>query len=90
MTSKPLKAGSDSADEFSMDLNRLLRNAVDRGASDVHLKAGRPPVVRLDGELQTLTGWEPLGPAQLELLFRDVCAAPARLAERTCQDFADR
>jgi twitching motility protein PilT len=80
MTSKPLKAGSDSADEFSMDLNRLLRNAVDRGASDVHLKAGRPPVVRLDGELQTLTGWEPLGPAQLELLFRDVCAAPARLA----------
>ena len=29
-----------------MDLNSLLRTAVDRGASDVHLKAGRPPVVK--------------------------------------------
>jgi twitching motility protein PilT len=63
-----------------MDLNGLLRTAVDRGASDVHLKAGRPPVVRLDGELQALAGWEPLGPAQLEVLLGDVCAAPARLA----------
>ena len=64
-----------------MDLNSLLRTAVERGASDVHLKAGRPPVVRLDGALQALDGWEPLGPAQLELFLRDVCgSAPARLA----------
>jgi twitching motility protein PilT len=75
----PLKPNPASADALDMDLNSLLRAAVDLGASDVHLKAGRPPVVRLDGELQALAGWEPLGPAQLEALLRDVCAAPARL-----------
>src|SRR4051812_19433284 len=63
-----------------MDLKSLLRTAVDRGASDVHLKDGRPPVVRLDGGLHVLDGWEPLGSEQLELILRDVCAsAPARL-----------
>jgi twitching motility protein PilT len=37
-----------------MDLNALLRRAVELGASDVHLKVGRPPVVRHDGEIQPL------------------------------------
>jgi twitching motility protein PilT len=64
-----------------MDLNSLLRTAVDRGASDVHLKAGRPPVIRFDGELQPLPGWEPLESTQLEVILRDVCgSASARLA----------
>ena len=81
MRQLPLKPIPASADVFGMDLNSLLRTAVDRGASDVHLKAGRPPVVRLDGALQALDGWEPLGPEQLERFLRDVCgSAPARLA----------
>jgi twitching motility protein PilT len=37
-----------------MDLNALLRRAVDLGASDVHLKVGRPPVIRHDGDIQPL------------------------------------
>jgi twitching motility protein PilT len=37
-----------------MDLNSLLRHAVETGASDVHLKLGRPPTVRRDGDLQPL------------------------------------
>jgi twitching motility protein PilT len=69
-----------SADVSVMDLNSLLRTAVGLGASDVHLKAGRPPVVRLDGALEVLDGWDPLGPAQLELILREVCgSASARL-----------
>ena len=43
-----------------MDLNRLLHTAVDRGASDVHLKVGQPPMIRFDGELQPLEGWPTL------------------------------
>jgi twitching motility protein PilT len=63
-----------------MDLNTLLRSAVDLDASDVHLKVGRPPVIRHDGSLRTLDGWDTLGPGQLELFLRDLCAsAPARL-----------
>ena len=34
-----------------VDLDKILSAAVDGGASDVHLKAGRPPIARCDGEL---------------------------------------
>src|SRR3954451_23206749 len=49
----------------SMDLNSLLRTVVDSDASDLHLKVGRPPVVRRDGELEPAAGWRGLGPAAL-------------------------
>jgi twitching motility protein PilT len=35
-----------------MDVNDLLQLMVDRGASDLHLKAGSPPCVRVNGELE--------------------------------------
>lgn len=38
-----------------MDLDSLLWEAVDRGASDLHLRAGSVPVVRIDGELSVLS-----------------------------------
>lgn len=47
-----------------MDLNDILRRAVEFGASDIHLKPGRPPVLRRDGALgdmekaETLTPWD--------------------------------
>ncbi|HEY5171356.1 MAG TPA: type IV pilus twitching motility protein PilT [Acidimicrobiia bacterium] len=34
-----------------LDLDQLLRNAVARGASDVHIKVGSPPFFRIDGHL---------------------------------------
>jgi len=37
-----------------MELNPLLRRAVDLGASDVHLKVGVPPILRRDGDLAPL------------------------------------
>jgi twitching motility protein PilT len=40
-----------------MDLISLLTRAVDAGASDVHLKLGQPPVIRIDGELEPMEGW---------------------------------
>jgi len=39
-----------------MNLNELLKIAVDNGASDLHLKTGSMPVIRVDGQLQQLTG----------------------------------
>ena len=56
-------------------LERILSAAVDRGASDVHLKAGRPPVVRFDGQLETLPGFSELGPMELEYVVTQVGAA---------------
>jgi twitching motility protein PilT len=64
-----------------VDLESILGAAVDRGASDVHLKVGRPPVVRFDGELQTLPGFLPLGAAELEDVVSQVgTSARSRLA----------
>jgi twitching motility protein PilT len=63
-----------------MDLNALLKVAVEHEASDLHLKVGQPPVIRHDGSLRPLEGWPILEAAQLEIFLRDVCAsAPARL-----------
>jgi twitching motility protein PilT len=38
-----------------MNINDLLKIAVDRKASDLHLKVGGHPVIRVDGELTPLT-----------------------------------
>ncbi len=38
-----------------MHVNDLLKMASDRGASDLHLKVGSHPVVRINGILQPLT-----------------------------------
>ncbi len=48
-----------------MELINLLTAAVGTGASDVHLKLGQPPIVRLDGELEPLPGWPALGEHEL-------------------------
>ena len=52
-----------------MDLNTLLKAVVDSGATDLHMKLGLPPVVRRDGELGALEGWQPLSEADLETIL---------------------
>ena len=41
---------------MSVDINELLKKAVQMGASDLHIKVGSVPIIRLDGELTTLSG----------------------------------
>ncbi|HEX3057004.1 MAG TPA: PilT/PilU family type 4a pilus ATPase [Gaiellaceae bacterium] len=63
-----------------MDLNGLLRHAVELGASDIHLKHGRPPVLRRDGGLVALET-APLGEADLASILDIVGArSPERRA----------
>ena len=56
----------------AMDLNALLKSVVDSGATDMHLKLALPPVVRRDGHLGALEGWEPLSEADLETVLLEV------------------
>jgi twitching motility protein PilT len=63
-----------------VDLNGLLRHAVELGASDIHLKLGRPPVLRRDGGLVALET-APLGEADLASILDIVGArSPERRA----------
>ncbi len=39
----------------NITINRILTQAAERGASDVHLTAGSQPILRINGELLTLT-----------------------------------
>ena len=63
-----------------MDLELVLRRAVELGASDVHLKVERPPILRRDGNLGELEGEPDLTERDLELALDQVCAeTPKRL-----------
>src|SRR5687768_6574860 len=63
-----------------MELDVLLKGASERGASDVHLKLRQPPVVRVDGALEPLDGWEPLTETDLAHALKAVVeSSPARL-----------
>src|SRR5438309_5475730 len=50
-----LEAPSASRDTFRMNIDDLLRIATERKASDLHLKVGNYPHLRVDGELSPLT-----------------------------------
>ena len=63
-----------------MDLELVLRRAVELGASDIHLKVERPPIMRCDGHLGELEGESELTERDLELALEEVCAeTPKRL-----------
>jgi twitching motility protein PilT len=67
--------------ELSMDLNAVLRHAVEAGASDVHLKVGQPPVLRSDGELAPAADFGVLDDADLTAILDQVAAAYPRRRE---------
>jgi twitching motility protein PilT len=54
-----------------MDLPALLKRVVDGGASDVHLKQGRPPAFRRDGDIVPLDA-PPLTEEDLDSILRTV------------------
>jgi len=65
-----------------MDLTAVLRHAVESGASDVHFKLGKPPVLRYDGVLAPTAEFPPLGDAELESVLDQVTrSAPRRRLE---------
>jgi twitching motility protein PilT len=63
-----------------MDLDALLRRAVELGATDIHLKEGQPPMLRIDGSVGPMPETEPLLIHHLETILNTVgSSAPARL-----------
>lgn len=51
---------------MTVDLEEIVAIALERQASDVHFKVGMPPVLRIDGQLSTLTELPPLEGTPLE------------------------
>ena len=61
-----------------MELNPLLRRAVEHGASDMHLKVGLPPILRRDGALDPLEGSAILMDRDMDAVIELVGQALAR------------
>jgi len=56
-----------------MNVNDLMTLAVEKGASDLHLNPGRPPVFRINGRLVSMDG-DALDDAAAEALCRELCS----------------
>lgn len=73
-----------------MTLDDLLKRAVESRASDIHLKVGSPPVIRVDGELQRLQDVPALRPADTDAIAQSIMSSRAAEAfkEHNEADFA--
>lgn len=58
----------------ALSLEELVGFAMSKGASDVHLHAGLPPLIRVDGDL-TAAPWQPLSSARIEEIAKGVMTA---------------
>ncbi len=64
--------GSESVLESGMlSIDDLLHLMVERGASDLHLKAGSAPMIRIDGELTPAT-YEILTPDSVRSMIESI------------------
>jgi len=52
-----------------LKMDELLMEAVNLGASDLHLTTGLPPIVRVSGSLKALDGHAVLKPADTSELY---------------------
>jgi twitching motility protein PilT len=68
-------AGSAQA---RIKLDDLLRLMVEKGSSDLHLRCGEPPIIRLHGEMMRLPGAK-LEPVGIEAMIRSVMPERNRL-----------
>ncbi|HRN18461.1 MAG TPA: PilT/PilU family type 4a pilus ATPase [Trueperaceae bacterium] len=57
---------TDAAGSRGIRIADVLRNIVAKGASDIHLQAGAPPYMRVEGELYPFEGVPTLTPEQTE------------------------
>jgi twitching motility protein PilT len=82
-------AAAETAPHAVRRIDGLLREALAKGGSDLHLVAGDPPRVRVFGELQTLRE-EPLGQDLTREMLLEIMPrqAAARLEEKDGADFA--
>jgi twitching motility protein PilT len=71
------------------EIDRLLQVAVERGASDLHLRIGEPPMLRIDGDIHRVAAM-PLGGAEAAALIDGTMpdAARARFADDLDADYA--
>jgi len=63
-----------------MEINKLLREMIDKKASDLHLRVGSPPVIRIDGKLVPCPDWPSLSIEDSQAVFEFITTQAQREA----------
>ena len=81
-------AGANSVARRAID--RLLRLLVERQGSDLHLRCGEPPILRLHGEMERIEGETPLAVDSVEAMLQSIFPERNRVefASTNDSDFA--
>ncbi|MCD6726056.1 MAG: type IV pilus twitching motility protein PilT [Solirubrobacteraceae bacterium] len=66
---------------MAFDLDAALRHLVSAGGSDLHLKAGAPPIVRVDGSMRPIDGLAGLTAQETEAAVHQMLGDPVKLRE---------
>lgn len=66
---------------MALDIKEALHHLLETKGSDLHIKAGSPPLIRLHGELQEIPGKTALVPEDTEQALREILTDPRKLKE---------
>ncbi len=61
-----------------MDIHELLQYMMDQGASDLHIKSGHPPLIRVQGSLRSLTQYPATDEATTVALCKQILSDAVR------------
>jgi twitching motility protein PilT len=61
-----------------IEIEQLLHSMIERDASDLHLKAGHPPVLRIHGRLEPQTAWLTPDEAAMEQMLHHLASVARR------------
>ncbi len=67
----------DAQGDVDLDMKALLGEVLERGASDLHLTEGRPPILRIAGSLVPI-GKEPLSVTDMRMLLYSILSGRQR------------
>src|SRR5205814_7614377 len=78
---------SDVSDEPARsEIDGLLRKLVETSSSDLHLRVGEPPILRIHGELKRMLDAEPLSNSRLEAMLTSIMPERNRSEYREVND----
>ena len=71
MANQPLDEHIESSNQQPPEIEKLFRVVIKSDASDLHLKVGLPPKIRIHSKLKSTTG-EPLTEEKIEKLVFEI------------------
>lgn len=68
------------SETIGVQIDELLQLAVDKGATDLHLKVPVPPVLRIDNMLIRQKQYSPITPEEIQSIFKQITNHDQRIA----------